>query len=102
MATRSSGGHLCREVVTLYDLEQYLCQLLRVDAYERLQMGPLLRAPVVVQHFSPPANLLKVPKVAAGKNILTVHAWLLFEGCNRYITSLSSTKLLLCRSHTPM
>ncbi|KAL3160999.1 hypothetical protein ABBQ38_009386 [Trebouxia sp. C0009 RCD-2024] len=52
-----------REVVTLYDLEQYLCQMLRVDSYERLQMGPLLRAPVVIQHFSPPANLLKVPKI---------------------------------------
>lgn len=43
--------------------------MLRVDSYERLQMGPLLRAPVVIQHFSPPANLLKVPKVAVNKDI---------------------------------
>ena len=52
-----------REVITLYDLEQHLCQLLRVESYDRLQLGPLLRAPIIVQHFNPPSSLLKVPKV---------------------------------------
>lgn len=65
-----SSVHVCnvtfavfREVITLYDLEQHLCQLLRVESYDRLQLGPLLRAPIIVQHFNPPSSLLKVPKV---------------------------------------
>ena len=53
-----------REVITLYDLEQHLCQLLGVESYDRLQLGPLLRAPIIIQHFNPPASLLKVPKVS--------------------------------------
>ena len=55
----------CREVITLYDLEQHLCHRLQVDSYDHLQLGPLLRAPIIVQHFSPPASLLKFPKVVS-------------------------------------
>jgi hypothetical protein len=53
----------CREIATLADLEAYLCSTLQVESFNQLQMGPLLRHPLVVASFKPPATVVEVPQV---------------------------------------
>jgi hypothetical protein len=53
----------CRDIATLADLEAYLCCSLKVQGFNELQMGPLLRNPLVVANFKPPATVVEVPQV---------------------------------------
>lgn len=55
----------CRPVTTLYDLQQQLCLALKVSDFSHLELGPLLRNPVIIQSFKPPADRVEVPKVGA-------------------------------------
>jgi len=55
----------CREVTTLYDLQEQLCQDLKVSNFSQLELGPLLRNPVIIQSFKPPADRVEVLKVGA-------------------------------------
>ena len=59
---------LCREIMTLYDLEQQLCLALSVSEFSQLQLGPLLRNPVIIQHFKPPQDRVVIPKVLTSAN----------------------------------
>jgi hypothetical protein len=54
---------LCREIATLADLEAYLCTVLQVESFNDLQMGPLLRHPLVIANFKPPPTVIEVPQV---------------------------------------
>ncbi|DBA85049.1 TPA: hypothetical protein ACH3X2_005780 [Trebouxia sp. C0005] len=66
-----------RPVTTLYDLQQQLCLALKVSDFSHLELGPLLRNPVIIQSFKPPADRVEVPKVTlsdvvnAVKHLLT-------------------------------
>ena len=55
----------CRQVTTLYDLQEQLCLDLKVSDFSQLELGPLLRNPVIIQSFKPPADRVEVLKVGA-------------------------------------
>ena len=48
---------------TLYDLELSLVKRESVATFEELVLGPLLKHPLVIQHFNPPPHLRYIPKV---------------------------------------
>jgi hypothetical protein len=58
---------LFREIATLADLEAYLCCSLKVEAFNELQMGPLLRHPLIIANIKPPATVVEVPQVRLDK-----------------------------------
>jgi len=42
-----------------------LCLDLKVSDFSQLELGPLLRNPVIIQSFKPPADRVEVLKVGA-------------------------------------
>lgn len=54
-----------RSVCTLYELEQHLCEAERVEKYEELKLGPLLKHRLVLKYFSPAPSVAMVPEVGA-------------------------------------
>eukprot|EP00775_Hariotina_reticulata_P013386 gene13386-13513_t len=53
-----------REVRTLSDLEAFVCPLFEVEAFNDLQLGPLVKHCLVQANFKPPSTLLEVPQVS--------------------------------------
>lgn len=61
-------GCICRSVCTLADLEEYICQQFstdnkKIESFNELGMGPLLKFDLVKANFRPPAHLVEVPQV---------------------------------------
>ena len=49
----------------MYDLEVAICKYEGVDSFEKLELGPLLRHPLVLHYFSLNSDVTKVFKITS-------------------------------------
>ncbi|KAL6535040.1 hypothetical protein OROMI_026414 [Orobanche minor] len=52
-----------RRITSLYDLEVAICESEGIERFEELELGPLLRHPLVVHYFSVSSDLTEVYKI---------------------------------------
>ena len=52
-------------ISSLYELQQAIITAEKVDSFETLQMGPLLKHPRVVDFFKPPSTLETIPDITS-------------------------------------
>ncbi|KAH9313380.1 hypothetical protein KI387_028415, partial [Taxus chinensis] len=52
-----------RGIATLYDLSDDICRHERVEDFERLGLGPLVRHPLIVHYFEPSGDTVTTFKI---------------------------------------
>ena len=65
-----------RKVTTLYDLELAICKNEGVGLFEELELGPLVRHPLVVHYFSVIPDVKKVFRITSEDIISYLHEYL--------------------------
>ncbi|XP_043719749.1 protein NO VEIN isoform X2 [Telopea speciosissima] len=59
-----------RRITSLYDLKAAICKNEGVECFEELEMGPLLRHPLVVHYFLVPSDATEIAKITSEEMIL--------------------------------
>ncbi|KAK8480690.1 hypothetical protein V6N11_070955 [Hibiscus sabdariffa] len=65
-----------RRITTLYELEMAICENEGVRTYDKLELGPLLRHPLVLQYFSLNSNCTEVYKITSEDVIAHLHEYI--------------------------
>ncbi|KAK9081153.1 hypothetical protein Syun_030516 [Stephania yunnanensis] len=58
-----------RKITTVYELGDKICKNESVERFEELELGPLLRHPLVVRYFSVPTEVKEVVKITSAEII---------------------------------
>ncbi|XP_050219980.1 protein NO VEIN [Mercurialis annua] len=65
-----------RRIASLYDLEAAICENEGIERFEELELGPLLRHPLVLHYFSVNCDTTEVPKITTEDVILSLHEYM--------------------------
>lgn len=63
----------------MHEIEKELCLLNSIDSFEQLNMGPILKHPLVLKFFLPPSTLIAVPEVTTVDVIHALHEYRKFN-----------------------
>ncbi|KAJ9182462.1 hypothetical protein P3X46_006457 [Hevea brasiliensis] len=65
-----------RRITSLYDLEVAICENEGIEEFEELELGPLLRHPLVLHYFSVNSDATEVLKITTEDIILSLHEYM--------------------------
>ncbi|XP_022722630.1 uncharacterized protein LOC111279838 isoform X2 [Durio zibethinus] len=65
-----------RRITTLYELEMAICENEGVRTFKKLELGPLLRHPLVLRYFSLNINTMEVCKITSEDIIAHLHEYM--------------------------